>query len=216
MGWLGCSGALLADPLIAFPSGDYSCTIEVAQHNTPKPDPAHPGRRYSPVIKKIAVTQVGKIRRDIIFYSDGSVSQLWNLVDKKVSLMQSDASRDEALLLRGDLRDGASPRLLHLDSDSVSWLTERALDKQSESGGGPLHYQASVVISEPGVVPVLTSLFQAWVDPKTLLPVKFDDGEALYILNFSKDVPAGPLVIPPGVKAEFNLWERVSATPRHL
>jgi hypothetical protein len=186
--------------------------VDVVPHKVPKPDPSHPDRRYLPTIKKIDITQVGNIRRDLIAWSDGTVSQVWSLEDKKVSLTVSNDDPKDIHLLRGKFRDNAIPKLLHFDADSVSWMTDNALDKGSQ-GGPTLHYQAIVVIGIAYGLPPPKALYQAWIDAKTLMPLKFDDGDALYSLTFSNTPPAGRLVLPSDMQGEMDLYE-ASNVPR--
>ncbi|MFA7345943.1 MAG: hypothetical protein WC003_16715 [Terrimicrobiaceae bacterium] len=208
---------LSAEPLVVLPQGEFSCIVEVIPRNVPKPDPAHPEWRYAPVMKTITITRVGKIRRDDIAWSDGKVSQLWSLADKKLSVLENALHPGRPVyVLSGMLRDEACPRLLHFDADSVSWITESALVKE---GGASLHYQATVKLPDTGVEregPPPTAVYQAWIDPKTLLPLKFDDGQALYTLAFSKDAPSAPLVMPPRLQAELNRWQEALAPHPHL
>ena len=223
LAWLLCCSLLPAQspaptpaPLVVFPQGDFSCTVEVTPHDIPKPDPAHPDRVYARVIKRIAITQLGKIRRDLTLWSDNAISQLWSLADKGVTLEESNDTQKDVYVLRGILRDQASPKLLHFDADSVSWLTSNALDKSSATGAA-LHYQAKVLVAPAmGAIPALTAVYQAWIDPKTLMPLKFDDGGALYVLTFSKDPPTGPLVIPADIQAELVRYQEALAPHPHL
>jgi len=213
------SGAppLAANPLVTFPSGDFTCTVAVTPHEIPKPDPAHPERRYSPVLKTVTITRVGTIRRDTSSWSDGKVSVLWDLADMKLALQESRNSGKDVYLLRGYLRDRACPRLLHFDDKSVSWITVKANKEQSEGGEKPSHYRATVVVQEAeGDTPAVSATYQAWIDPKTLLPQKFDDGEALYVLTFSKEPPIGPLVIPANIQHEIDRYQAAYAPHPHL
>src|SRR5262249_40048354 len=121
-------------------------------------------------------------------------------------------------VLPGASRDTASPRLLHFDTGSVSWLTEKALVNESTSSGAALHYRAKVVLSEASAtgLPAITAIYQAWIDPKTLLPMKFEDESALYVLKFSSDPPAGPLIMPANLQAELNRWQALLGPHRRL
>ncbi len=206
-----------ADPLIVLPEGDFSCEVEVAVHDAPKPDPAFPERRYVPVLKNISITRVGQVRRDMMKWSDGSVSELWSLPDKDMALFEGRGwDGNTVLLLRGDYRKGASPQLLNLDKASVAWITVNALGKPSEEDGAPIHYKVRVKVQEAmGDMPAVTAIYQAWVDPETRMPLKFDDGTALYTLKFSETPPAGPLVMPGKFKEELDLWLEASRPAPH-
>ena len=235
LGWLACSPALLADPpvanpLVALPQGDFSCTVDVTPHDIPKPDPAHPGRTYAPVLKKILITKIGNIRRDYIVMSDNSFSQLWSLTDTGLTVQEmAHGDKKNVYVIKGLARDKASPKLLHFDEDSVSWITEKALVKGSAgNAGGTLHYQARVAAeaapqtsdSGPGsgaiALPSVMATYQAWIDSKTLRPMKFDDGDTLYVLTFSPTPPVGPLVMPDNLQAKLKRWQAALAPRQRL
>ncbi|MEI6337851.1 MAG: hypothetical protein WCQ57_04620 [Verrucomicrobiota bacterium] len=213
---LFCAPLLAANPLVTFPSGDFTCTVAVTPHEIPKPDPEHPERRYPPVLKTVTITRIGTIRRDASTWSDGSASELWDLADMKLALQESRRPGKDIYLLRGYLRDHAGPALLRFDDKSVSWITAGAVKVPPGDSDKPLHYQAAVVVSDPGEIPTVTATYQAWIDPKTLLPQKFDDGEALYVLTFSKEPPIGPLVIPANIQREIDRYQAAYAPHPHL
>lgn len=221
MALLGSFRLCFAEPLVMLPRGDFSCTVEVSSHYIPKPNPTHPEWRYTPVIKRIVITCVGNIRRDEMIWSDGSISQLWDLADKKIAIAENGQdSKKPVYVLTGLLRDQACPKLLHFDADSVSWITKGSLlTKEGET----LHYRATVKPPDSGVQigddpsrPSLMAVYEAWIDLKTLQPLKLDDGEALYTLSFSKKLPKDPLVIPPRLQAELNRWLAAFAPHPHL
>lgn len=203
-------------PLVKLPQGNFSCTVAVTPHVIRKPDPAHPEWRYSPVVKKIVITKVGNIRRDTIVWSDNTLTQLWNITDKGVSLEEKMfGARKNIYVLLGDLRDQACPPLLHFDAESVSWITEKAQGADSNPDTA-FHYQANMVLPSIPPSPPRNVLYQAWIDPKTLLPLKFDDGDALYVLTFSGDAPTGPLVLPGDVQTELAHWQNAVGPHPHL
>ena len=210
-----CSPLLAADPLVALPQGDFSCTVDVTPHDIPKPDPAHPERTYCPEVKRISISKVGDVRRDIVLMSDNTTSQVWSLPKEGISLQeQGTPDKKRVCLLAGIMTDLACPKLLHFDADSVSWINEKALDKGSAAGAA-LHYKApvSVSMSLVGDTPALR-IYQAWIDAKTLVPQKFDDGDALYVLTFGP--PTGPLVMPDNITAKYKRYKEVFAHHPHL
>jgi hypothetical protein len=206
-----------APSLVNLPKGNFACSIEVAPHDAPKPDPAFPERRYSPVLQKLVITQVGNIRRDVGSWSNGTSSELWWVIDKAVSVMQGNQPGAEPFMLAGELRDRACPKLLHFSEDSVSWISEASKTDPKPDKAGLLHYRAEITLKEAeGDAPPEKAVYQAWIDSKTLMPAKFDDGNALYTLKFSSNPSAAPLVMPSKVQAEVDLWQRESAPRAHL
>jgi hypothetical protein len=196
-------------PLVVLPQGDFSCLAEVTSHiATPKPDPAHPNQHFAALRKEIAITRIGAVRRDVTTWTDGSVSELWSLDDQGVTLWQTNGPGRAVYLFRGPRRDELTVKLLRLDAASVAWIKKQNLVGNEE---GTLHYQAIVTLPESGPKP-RTAIYQAWIDPKTLQLKKLDDGDNLYTLTVSPDRPAGPLVMPPDIQAEYNRWV-VAMTP---
>ncbi|HSI87309.1 MAG: hypothetical protein ACAI35_23765 [Candidatus Methylacidiphilales bacterium] len=211
---LHVSSVAAANPLISLPSGDFSCSVEVSPHTVPKPDPAFPERRTSAVLKRIVIVQVGKVRRDVSHWSDNSVSELWSLTDKGVGLYQSNTYNRDVYLLRGDLKNEACPPLLRFDAESVSWITVQSLNPETAGAGALKHYRAEVVVSKAeGNIPAVTALYQAWIDPTTLQPAKYDDGENLYVLSFGS-APAAP-VMPEKIRAELIRWQEKAFPKAH-
>ena len=168
-------------------------------------------------MKNITITQIGKVRRDVSTWSDGSESLMWSFVESESSVWESNAEGKNVYVLLGGLSQQAKPKLLRFDKDSISWITEKSLDKQAIGSGGAVHYVAKVqVVAESGRgAPAITADYQAWIDPKTLMPLKFDDGDALYVLKFSK-APSGPLVMPEKIQAEMRRWQAATVPHPHL
>lgn len=201
-----------ANPLVTLPEGDFVCVVDVQRRNALKNESTEAGVRLRAVQKKITITTSGNIRRDVIQWSDGKSSELWWMRDKGVALWENNQAENKVLLLRGDLIKPVCPKLLFLTGDSMAWIQEKnRSDKKEEKA---LHYEATVVL-EPaaGDMPASTARFQAWIDPETLRPLKFDDGDALYVLKFMPYPAGGPLVMPPRIKSEWDLW-LVASTPK--
>ena len=215
-----CMPLLAANPLVNLPQGDFACTVEVTPHDAPPTsDPDNPERKFSPLLKSIVITRIGNIRRDTNVLSDGSTSHLWSLVREGMGVSEATGPNGKGnihVLVR-ELRGTEIPKLLHFDEASVAWITGKALDKKPAGSGDALHYAAKVVVrperqisagpTGTTTLPAESALHQAWIDPKTLLPLKFDDGDTLYVLKFSAP-PAGPLVIPAHLQAELNRWKK--------
>ena len=195
---------LHANPLVVFPQGDFSCAVDVVQRNA----------STRMVMKKITIMKVGSLRMDAIIWSNGSTSQIWDLLDRKISLMESNYGNKDVQLLRGEYRDLSYPKLLRLDEESVAWIAPKSFNK-SGSSAVELYYNTKVAI--PGVDggKGRTVFYQAWIDAKTLLPTKLDDGDALYTLKFS-DPPTTPLVMPEKMQAEVKRWDAAFKPHPHL
>ena len=205
LAWLAfCSPMLAADPLVEVPKMGFSCDVDVAQRNAPTRE----------VRKKVTIVQTGNMRADITHWSDGSTSQLWTQVDKNISVMENNRWNKDILVLRGAYRDGCWPRMLRFDTESLGWITPAAFSKVGSSAG-ELHYKAMVKVNDTAEGEPLPVLYQAWIDAKTLLPTKLDDGYALYTLKFS-DAPARPLVMPDNMQAKLKSYQAILAPHPHL
>lgn len=226
-GTVFCSSSWAADPLVKFPKGDFTCTVTIAPHDVPKVAPSGQEHKIVPHPKKLVVTKSGNLRHDEMTMSDGSVSHLWDLLDKKLSVREVMwNNRKNIHILKGRKREEASPKVLHFDADSVSWITESALSvDQSRKQGSLLHYTAEVIVKEAQEIsdgatvvikkPAEMAIFQAWIDSESLLPVKFDDGRASYALQFSSP-PASAPAMSPDAAAKLKRWEAALAPRPHL
>ncbi len=157
------------------------------------------------VISSIEVTLNKNIRRDRIKWMDGSVSEMWKINGKWVSL-DSDGNVH--------LQSGAS---LMGNSSPATWvafepaeLEELTKDAAVSSGSYDKKQQATVYeVSKkltrgpspslgPGVgagsgikvEPMETTLHTlAWVDPETRRPLAIKDGEITYVFHFLSSPP---------------------------
>ena len=205
LAWLACCCPLLAaDLLVEVPKGGFSCDVDVAQRDAVTRE----------VRKKVTIVQIGNMRADITQWSDGSTSQLWTQVDKNISVMENNRGNKDILVLRGAYRDGCWPRMLRFDTESLGWITPAAFSKVGSSAG-ELHYKAMVKVNDTEEGEPRPVHYQAWIDAKTLLPKKLDDGSALYTLKFS-DPPTSPLVMPANLQAELKRYQALLAPHPHL
>jgi hypothetical protein len=206
---------LLADPPVVFPQGNFSCAVDVTQHRLPPPDPSNPKQPSAPIEKKIAITRVGNIRVDAIVWSDNHVTQVWTHIAEKMSVeAEREGSNKGIWVLPGAARNEIIPALLSFDADSASWMSAQTQTKDSDPAS-VLHYATPMTLPLPGGRSRVVE-YQAWIDSKTLIPVKFDDGDALYVLKFSNNVPAGPLVMPADLQAELERFQSALAPHPHL
>ncbi len=203
-----------ANPLVALPEGDFVCVVDLQWHNAPMAGQTDSGERIRPLQKKITITVAGKIRRDSILWSDGKTSELWWTRDKSLALWEHNLADNQVILLRGDLINPVCPRLLFLTEESLSWISDKARVKTKDVG--PVQYEATVVV-EPATVeaPAISARFKAWVDPQTLLPLKMDDETALYTLKFFPRPKDDPMVMPPRIQEELDLWIATSTPKAH-
>jgi len=230
LGWiLFGTSALFANPLVNLPSGNMACTVAITAHlNSPAPDPSMPDVQDvsapskdtgTNAMKAADIIRVGKLQRNIITWSSGTTSEAWTLIDTGLTLAEKATGPTKfiyELPKASPTRNSISPTILDLDADSVTWIFPRSLIGKTAYKGKPsLHYQRG--ISLPAAIgPPRTVLYQAWIDPKTLVPIAFDDGDALYELTFSKDPPTQPLVLPDRFQKELQEYENANAVIRHL
>jgi len=219
------SSVLRADPLVIFPNGDFFCGVKVTAHppvdrGEKNPDKQVPAPEL--LLKNVEITQVGKLRKDILTYNDGRSSEIWIAAGAGVVLVVADTHQNGAVYPANfkDL-DSTGFRLLRLDAASVTWITDKSLAGTVDfKGKKAQHYQAVQIIMTPYDrtmdLPGKSKLFQAWIDQKTLIPLGFDDGDALYELNFGDKPPVGPLIMPATLEKMMQKYLNATGLPRRL
>lgn len=214
---------LCAAPAVKLPSGDFSCSVTAIPRATKPespepPPPKKPGGGTPRVLKKLDVVRVGNIRRDTVGWSDGSTSVVWGLVNEKLLVTErtSLSGKKRVQVFAGVFRDTVEPLLLRFDQESISWISDEYLVSKGDPDGSLLHYKREIPQQvQPGEKP-WSEVFQAWIDPKSRMPVKFDDGRATYILKFSADPPRESLAIPGNLQSELNRWKDAFQPHAHL
>jgi hypothetical protein len=225
LGWIIFSSPLLkADPAVVIPAGDLACSVVVTNHaGSPPPDgtnPAPPPAKtptVRPIMTTATIVRVGRMQQDTFTWSNGTTSESWTLLDMGLTLLEDPtgpANQIYELPNGSAVRKVLSPPVLDLDAASVAWINSSHLTGKTTHDGKPaIHYQATEALYN--FVPPKNVLYQAWVDPKTLAPLAFDDGDCLYELTFSAP-PTQPLLLPDRFKKDLNEYLNANATPRHL
>jgi len=227
------SRALFADPLVALPSGDMACSVAITAHaGTAIPDPAKPPvtgapgpagsakpATGAPVMKTDEIVQVKKLRRDIFTWSNGETSETWTIIDSGMTMAEKTVGPSKFIyeMSRGSvIRNVVCPTMLDLDAASTTWISPQSFTGKADHGGkASLHYQARISLPMPAGPP-RTVLYQAWIDPKTFVPIALDDGDALYELTFAPQKPTEPLVLPVRFQKDLQQYQNANATIRHL
>ena len=211
---LGLSSASMADSLVRLPKGNFACEVKVTPRVSPETRADAPDSSASQV-KTIAIVQVGNTRLDEMTWSDGSASQVWSLLNYNLSI---EANQNKSLYaLTTSMRESIRTFLLDFTPDSLSWIAPSTLTNGRKEGEPPptiLHYQKIIPLNpilensnlDGSLPPVKTILIQAWIDAKTLRPLKFDDGHAFYTLTFADQAPDTIPPMPENVQAEFKKW----------
>jgi hypothetical protein len=225
LGWMSLISPLLnADPAVVIPAGDLACSVVITNHaGSPPPDgtnPAPPPAKTStvrPMMTAATIVRVGRMQQDTFTWSNGTTSESWTLLDTGLTLLEDPTGPAKSIyeLPRGSaVRKVLSPPVLALDAASLDWINSSHLTGKTAHDGKPaIHYQAIEALYN--FVPPKSVLYQAWIDPKTLAPLAFDDGDRLYELTFSAP-PAQPLVLPDRFKKDLNEYLNANAKPRHL
>jgi len=217
--------ALMADPLVVLPSGEFACSVAVTPRQSAPPAPAHsvpanaqPVPEKPAVIQSVNILRAGKLQRNDTTWSDGQTSEAWILIDRDLALVEETIGLNTfiAKMPKGTEKlNRLCPTILDLDAGSMSWISPRSFTGTIALQGKPaLHYQATRSLIVAGGAPRIL-LFQAWIDAKTLAPLALDDGDALYDLTFFAP-PDGPLVMPVRFQQELQHYENSTATLKHL
>ena len=220
--WLGLGSALLpADSLVNLPTGTMSCTVTATAHFNEAPADAPPGQ--PPPKVRIAETAVqvdrtGNLQRSVATWNDGNTVESWMHLDS--GMTQVERFRGQTIL---DLPKNSGARvgipLLDFTPESVAWISPhtRTAKVPIDFNGKPaMHYQTVVEIPQEGSLPPIRLTYQAWIDPKTLVPLAYDDGDYLYLLTFAKTAPTEPLVLPDRFKRDLQGYLNANAPVHHL
>jgi|GEM_PF-5765115 len=195
--------------------------------NAPKPQPR------PDVLKTVEITRIGKMRHDILTAEDGSTFENWydyvNGLLAHGKLNGSSISSPIVISLGAHVDDyvGAfAPKILDLTDDSLSWVNQQAFKgKTLINGKTAFRYQKTykvggTVISDPktGALKMIGGdliTFQAWIDPKTKVPIALDDSQWNYVLTFSAPVSTTPLVLPAVYKKIIQAHIEATVVPKH-
>jgi len=206
--------------VVAFPSGPAACTIKVTLHKSPVPPPA-PGEKpdapknsgapeKAEIIRsdKLLVIKVTKMNKETILAWCPGVMNLTIFKDSKNSALNS---------TQGNF---LFPSVFYLDRNPLwyNWADESSLKETKAKMGSSACNRYQKLVRTPSPIPGFpdgTATYQLWVNNETLLPVAFDDGDALYELEFTPP-PATLPSLPAEVQNEIKRYEVLLAPPRRF
>jgi hypothetical protein len=207
-----------AGGVVTFPAGNTACSVKVTLHKNPPLPPASdetPDPSKNPAIPEkvnifrsnmLLLINVTKMNKETIMAWCPGVLNLTIFKDSQNPRLNS--TQGNYLF----------PSVFYLDRNHLwySWADPESLKEAKVKMGGAScnRYQKTVRTPSPAPgFPEGTATYQLWVNDSSLLPVAFDDGEALYELEF-KPPPAEPPVIPAEVQNEIKRYEVLLAPPR--
>ena len=221
--FLACITALLlpaanADSLFQFPAGPAAWTVDIVPSPNAKQAPATSGTTYD--IKKIDVTKIGDVSRNVITWATGKTTERW-CYDQLHVMVATDTYDGSPAFLSGEDITMGGDFTVGFNSSSFTWLKNELLkDTVSFRGRKCLHYQGTVTVERTVLAgagdfrKVMVPFHcEAWIDQETLLPVALYDGSKLGVFTFH-DPPTEPLNPPPAIEKAVTHYKKASA-PLH-
>jgi hypothetical protein len=206
-----------AGNLVEFPAGNAAWTVEIGYRNSPAAS-ANPDSYAPRKALKVEVTQAEGVRRMLIKWSDGKVSERWAIANLPVVFEQD--PRDLKVVVpvqAGSLGNQITEFEIPSGASSFAWLKPQLLANEKPMkyrDKDCLHYVGTIaapaVSGEKAPPPVRA---EAWIDSKTLLPVALDSELALCVFTFHERPPAVPLVIPPVFKQRIARYKEAAGIP---
>ena len=200
-----------AQNLVAFPQGDAGWKVEIspqASANTAPPvaAPAHPVH--------VEVTQLNKVKRIEITWSDGKKTEKW--VIPGLPVVFNEDPRDGTVRPRqyGGPAEAADNAAFTYDSFAFTWITPQCLQEKdpiSYKGKQCFHYLGSITVTFP--VKRAPMKREAWIDASTLLPVALNTDDMQSVFTFQDPPPTGTLTPPPAFQKEITYYKIVMGYP---
>jgi len=198
--------AVRADGLVQFPPAPAAWTVDIVPYN--RIDPAKPPET-PPDIKKIDITRVGDVCRNVITWATGKITERWGYDKLGVVIVTETVTGRPAFMTGEDIGlDGEYA--IGFDAAAFSWLSDKLLkDEVLYNGKKCLHYQNTIMVdhtlSTPNGVKHFTKPLycEAWIAKETLFPVAMYDGRKLGVFTFH-DPPAGTLTPPHMIQKQLE------------
>ncbi len=207
--------ALPDPPLVNFPNGDAAWTMEMTSRArtiadlgaTTEPSP-------SAKQSKIEVIRTGNLARYRITSPNKQITEYW--LTENYGFFEDAASHT----IHIDRNRSAGVRFDRQDGSRFGWIKPYHLVGPENYLGKPcLHYNSEMVPDKQAgpaaASPQAPGNLQAWIDKTTLLPVAYDDGQALYVYTFQAP-PAAPLTLPDRCKQKLSNFEKALAMPSRI
>ena len=170
---------------------------------TPPPVPGFQARR-------IDITKVNGVSRNVITWADGKTTERWGY-DKYGIIVSTETYNKEPTFLSGEDIQLGSQYSVGFDAASLSWIKESLLkDTVLYQGKKCFHYVGTVTVEQTKYgggdnkyrvdIPFTS---EAWIDKDSLIPVAAYDGMKLGVFTFH-DAPNSPLNPPEKVKRAMD------------
>ena len=161
--------------------------------------------------QKINIIQVGNVRCNVITYSDGSTAENWHFNSKHYMAVED--PKTKSVVIVWDTLNLATVLTVGFDNSSFIWIGPSFFkDTISYQEKDCYHYKGTVTFVQPGGHGQKSSTVQeAWIDKKTLLPVGLDNGSCVALFSFLP-TPTEPLTPPQNIARAVSQWD-ASLTP---
>jgi hypothetical protein len=190
--------------LFVFPTADAAWTVDITQESSTPARGAY--------LKHVEVTQVDKLKKIHLDWSDGTSSEKWTIPGLPVTFVQNPRTGTVWPQQNGSAMQTSSNFGLTYDSFAFAWIKPENLQEKtpiSYQGKQCFHYIGSTTYALPGSKPSDEDKREAWIDAKTLYPVALDTGSSLTTFTFQDKPPTGPLTPPPEFEKEIAYYKAV-------
>ena len=192
-------------PLVAKVPDSANWTItpkSTAATSAPKPTPQGASRFAGGRIVEVRSTKSGKLRRDVIVYSDGITTTHW-LVDQLLLWTTPQGQVSASDLSAAEPMDPENPEPAAAGGfPGTRWLQISYYDKVIAVEKHPCYHYVH-------------GDSEAWIDAETNLPVAYKSKNIVYSYKFG-DPPAEPLILPPEFQKIYDKVQQLSIRKKLL
>jgi hypothetical protein len=162
-------------------------------------------------MKKLEVTQVGAVQRNVITWMDKAPTERWHL-GQMIAYNETDDG--SATCIPESSTFAMRMLITRCEPASFSFVSPTTyMDTVSYNGMTCYHYKGNVIEARGNGI-TYTWIYEAWIDKATNLPVALDDGRRVGTFTFQKGPPKPPLTPPPDIQEAIDRISVISIPPR--
>jgi len=189
---------------VNFPTGDTTWSVDFQAGGTSNASPPA-GAAPAKKMREIEIVRQGHMRRDTITFSDGTTQERWWVQNPDYALFQNGS-------VVSSMR-AAEFAPVRFDASSFDFITAQYYKgKQSQQGIDCQYYEYRMEDNLQGWG-FHGRIVRAWIDPKTHLPVAYDNGGGIGVFTFSKG-PVPDLKMPPNFEKKYQQLLAFFAPPK--
>jgi hypothetical protein len=196
-GAIPAANAQTANPTpVDFPAGDRAWIVTFENTEKIGDDPKNKVTAAPLARKNINIVCQGGIRRDLVTWGNGSVTEIWWVEGPPLAMFES-ARHGKVSVIKAD-----EARHARYDESAFSWLKENNyLGVKSYLKKSCDYYQSTQTDLEGKQFTV-----RAWIDPKTRRPTALYNGSDLVSFDFDS-ASVEPLTLPQKFEIEMKRYQ---------